>query len=140
MGIMVCRIYKALFAFIVLSLSALIAVAVLDVRVWFDSRQVANGGAYWEVGGRGKKHTGLFPLRLGGRAKTWKETGGIGYESHTMASPPMGQSSGVGGRGIPSWKQHSPDLSDAGDMGDAQRLVKESPEMGYTPYATPKIS
>jgi hypothetical protein len=147
MGMMVCRIYKALFAFLLLSASAVLAVLALDIKVWLtaaggSSSTKGMGGsadAYREIGGEKTRRAGGFGLGgfgfgLKERAKTWRERG-VGYESNTTAAgtgtrgAPEGlQERGAGGRGLREL-QLSPGYSDGGDVGDSQRLVMESPDM-----------
>jgi hypothetical protein len=136
-GLMVCRIYKALFAFIVLAASSVLAAAALDLKVWLGAGgSKRNPNPYREIGGEKQRSAGGLASRFGlkERAKTWRERGG--YEgdmatSSTATGAPGLHAQGVTGRGIASLKepQPSPGFSDAGDMGDSQRLVAESPEM-----------
>ena len=151
-GIMVCHIYKALFAFLVLSAAAVLALLALDIKVRFGNPQGGHVDTSYRNIDSGKKQGLGFNML--NRATTWGRQargvvgGGVGYEAYSSqtngtstAVPATAQHRGSQGtgRGIASWKQ-SPDLSDMGDVGDSQRLVAESPEMGYTPYATPKLT
>lgn len=127
-GIMVCRLYKAMYAFMILSAFSLLACAGLDVAVL---RQTTSRGAYREMrDGAGASDKTPFASR--GAAP------GAGPSSRNASpAPPTYR------RGFSLELKDSPDLSGAseGDMGDGQRLVAHSPEPGYTPYnATPRLS
>ena len=109
MGIMICRIYKALYSFIVIGTASLAAAAVLDFRV---IREISNRGAYREMKdndqGQGEKR-GL----------------GLGRSMSGMSARRSGF--GLRGGNYVQMKE-SPELAgDDGDMG--QRLVENTPDL-----------
>lgn len=141
-GVMVCHIYKALFAFLVLSAAAVLAALALDITVWlggngFDGGR-NRGEAYREIGGeKTRSSTGGFGFGFGlkQRARTWRERG-VGYEGTSTASeagvggiPATLQPRTMGGRGLREPPLPSPGYSDGGDMGDSERLMMGTPDL-----------
>jgi hypothetical protein len=125
-----------MFAFLLLSAGAVLAMLALDIKVWLSGGGSRGGAAdaYREIGGEKTRRTGGFGFGLKERAKTWRERG-VGYESNTSAAgtgmtsvPESLQPRSIGARGLRE-PQPSPGYSDAGDMGDSERLVKQSPDM-----------
>ena len=123
MGVMVCRIYKALYAFIILSAASLAACLALDVIVL---RQSTSRGAYREMKDRDSHH-------YGGSAAQQDPTTVPAWHGKERT----GATDGGYRRGFSLEVKDSPELGS--DLGDAQRLVVKSPDPGYTPFQTPKL-
>ncbi|ETN46674.1 uncharacterized protein HMPREF1541_00861 [Cyphellophora europaea CBS 101466] len=115
MGVMVCRIYKALFAFIILAAASVAATVALDVHVL---REMTSRGAYREMKDQQE-------------ATTKAAWGGV-----QRAAEPSPALDGYR-RGFSIEMKDSPELGS--DMGDGARLVARSPDPGYTPQQTPKL-
>ena len=117
---MVCRIYKALYAFIVISTLSVGANVAMDYMVM---REEGRRGIYREM----KDHSSSSPSKKGEMSMG---NGGLRRGFYTSNTE----------------MQDSPDLrgDKEGEEDDGQRLIRESPEMGadigeFTPYTTPKL-
>jgi hypothetical protein len=121
-GVLVCHIYKAKFAFMILSTFSIFALAVLDVRVL---RQTTSRGAYREMK---DAFSDKMPFARRGAA--------AGERSRTSSPAPPVYRRGGGSLEL----KDSPTMG-SGDMSDGQRLIAHSPGPGYTPYNnTPDLS
>jgi hypothetical protein len=121
-GMLVCHIYKAKFAFMILSTFSVFALAVLDVRVL---RQTTSRGAYREMK---DAFSDKMPFARRGA--------GLGNTSRASSPSPT-----VYRRGGGSLELKDSPTTGSGDMSDGQRLIARSPDTGYSPYNnTPNLS
>jgi hypothetical protein len=140
MGVMVCRIYKALYSFIVVATVSSGAAVVLDVMVLKES---ARRGVYKEM--KDQSHGQGQEKYEGIRGQSHNQGQGQDQQKY---EPYRGQSNALSSsspaesnlrRGFYMEMKESPDLGGDGEEDDAQRLIGKSPDPSEYSQ-TPRLS